>query len=107
PKLVDFGIAKLESKDDQRITQLGAAMGSPAYMSPEQARGLDVDPRADVWAFSILLYETLTAKLPFDGPTYAALLCAILESAPKPITELGVPEPELWALIAHGLEKEP
>lgn len=107
PKLVDFGIAKLKRDDEQRITQLGSAMGSPAYMSPEQARGLDVDPRADIWAFSIVLYETLTGKLPFDGPTYAALLCAILEGQPKPITELGVPDPQLWALISRGLEKEP
>lgn len=107
PKLVDFGIAKLKVEDGQRITQLGNAMGSPAYMSPEQARGLDVDHRADVWAFCVLLYEVLTTRLPFDGPTYAALLCAILEGQPKPITELGVPDPQLWALIARGLEKEP
>jgi eukaryotic-like serine/threonine-protein kinase len=76
-------------------------------MSPEQARGLDVDARADIWALSVVLYEAVTAKLPFDGPTYAALLCAILERQPPPITELGVADPQLWALISRGLEKEP
>ena len=107
PKLVDFGIAKLKRDDDQRITQLGNAMGSPAYMSPEQARGLDVDHRADIWAFSVMMYEAVTGKLPFDGPTYAALLCAILEGQPPPITEVGVADPQLWALISRGLEKDP
>ena len=107
PKLVDFGIAKLEVEDSQRITQLGATMGSPAYMSPEQARGFDVDPRTDVWAFCVVLYEVLTGQLPFTGTTYTALVCSILESQPKSIVELGVGDPELWGIIAHGLEKDP
>ena len=107
PKLVDFGIAKFEREDTQRITQVGAAMGSPAYMSPEQARGLDVDPRTDVWAFSVVLYEALTGQLPFAGNSYTALVCSILESQPKPVTELSAGDAELWAIIARGLAKEP
>jgi eukaryotic-like serine/threonine-protein kinase len=107
PKLVDFGIAKLELEDAQRITQVGAAMGSPAYMSPEQARGFDVDARTDVWAFSVVLYEVVTGQLPFSGPNYTALVCSILEAQPKPLMHLGVAEPELWSIIAHGLEKDP
>lgn len=107
PKLVDFGIAKLEREDSQRITQMGAAMGSPAYMSPEQARGLDVDARTDVWALCVVLYEVLTGQLPFNGNTYTALVVAILESRPKPITEFGIGDGELWSVIARGLEKDP
>jgi serine/threonine-protein kinase len=107
PKLVDFGIAKLEREDSQRITQMGAAMGSPAYMSPEQARGLDVDARTDVWALCVVLYELLTGQLPFTGNTYTALVVAILEGKPKPITELGIGDDDLWQVIARGLEKEP
>jgi len=107
PKVVDFGIAKLEREDSQRITQMGAAMGSPAYMSPEQARGLDVDARTDVWALCVVLYEVLTGQLPFNGTTYTALVVSILESKPKPIMELGVGDAELWGVIARGLAKEP
>jgi serine/threonine-protein kinase len=106
PKVVDFGIAKLENPDMQRITQLGAAMGSPAYMSPEQARGLDVDARTDIWALSVVLYETLTGRLPFTGNTYTALVCSILESKPTPITDYGVGDAQLWSIIARGLEKD-
>lgn len=105
PKLVDFGIAKFEREDTQRITQMGAAMGSPAYMSPEQARGLDVDGRTDVWSMCVVLYETLTKSLPFQGPNYTALVCAILDNPPRPVAELGIHDAELWQIIARGLEK--
>ncbi len=107
PKVVDFGIAKLEVEDSQRITQMGAAMGSPAYMSPEQARGLDVDARTDIWALCVVLYEVLTGQLPFNGNVYTALVVAILEAKPKPITDLGIGDAELWSIIAKGLEKAP
>lgn len=107
PKLVDFGIAKLEREDSQRITQIGAAMGSPAYMSPEQARGLDVDARTDIWALCVVLYEILTARLPFNGNSYTALVVAILESRPTPTTALGSGDAALWGIIEKGLEKDP
>jgi eukaryotic-like serine/threonine-protein kinase len=107
PKLVDFGIAKLKRDGDHRITQEGSMMGSPAYMSPEQARGHDVDSRTDVWALAVVLYECVTGKLPFEGTTYTALLCSILENAPRPISELGVADPHLWGVISRGLEKNP
>jgi serine/threonine-protein kinase len=107
PKVVDFGIAKLEKDGMERITQLGATMGSPAYMSPEQARGQDVDPRSDVWALAVVLYEITTGNLPFMGNTYTALVCAILETQPQPTTELGVGDADFWALLAKGLDKNP
>ena len=107
PKLVDFGIAKLEKPDEARLTQIGAAMGSPAYMSPEQARGKDVDARADIWSYSVMLYEALCGKLPFDGGTQAALVCAILESDPVPLVEMNVGDAALWAVVERGLRKDP
>ncbi len=107
PKLVDFGIAKLEKDGMERITQIGATMGSPAYMSPEQARGLDVDPRSDIWALCVVLYELTTGELPFTGVTYTALVCSILESTPKPMTEVGAGDPELWSIVERGLQKDP
>lgn len=105
PKVVDFGIAKLEKDGMERITQLGATMGSPAYMSPEQARGLDVDPRSDIWALCVVLYEITTGNLPFVGNTYTALVCAILETQAQPTTELGVGDADFWAILAKGLSK--
>lgn len=106
PKVVDFGIAKAESPG-RRITRSGAVVGSPDYMSPEQARGLeDVDQRADVWAFSVVLYECLTGSPPFADSSYEALLRDIVEKPVKPIMELGVADPELWAILERGLAKD-
>src|SRR5579859_3955415 len=69
PKILDFGISKIvTSAHDIRMTRTGAVLGSPAYMSPEQARGRsDIDGRADIWACGIILYEGVSGKLPFVG----------------------------------------
>jgi serine/threonine-protein kinase len=108
PKLVDFGIAKLKGAVDHRVTQTGAVLGSPDYMSPEQARGrVDVDERTDVWALSVTLYEAITAQRPFDGDNYNALLHAIIEHEPVPITDHAAGDAELWTILARGLEKDP
>ena len=108
PKVVDFGIAKLMSADvDRHFTIAGEILGSPDYMSPEQARGEDdIDHRTDIWTFSVLLYEAVCGKRPFDGSNYNALLAAIIASRPAPITELGVPDPGLWTILEKGLAKE-
>ncbi|MEO7033798.1 MAG: serine/threonine-protein kinase [Polyangiaceae bacterium] len=106
PKVLDFGIAKFEQKATPNLTSVGTVLGSPAYMSPEQARGEgDVDCRTDVWALSVVLYEVITGRLPFSGENYNALLYAILEGQPKTFSELGINEPLLWSIIARGLEK--
>ena len=107
PKVLDFGIAKFEQKATPNLTSVGTVLGSPAYMSPEQARGEgDVDCRTDVWALSVVLYEVITGRLPFSGENYNALLYAILEGQPKTFSELGINEPLLWSIIARGLEKD-
>ncbi len=107
PKLIDFGIAKLDNQANERITAAGAVMGSPGYLSPEQARGDDVDARSDIWSFCVVLYEMVTGSLPFSGRNNYALLRAIIEEEIKPITELGVNDDALWAILARGLTKDP
>jgi len=106
PKLIDFGVAKVRVANE-RITVAGAVMGSPGYMAPEQARGEDADERADVWGFSVVLYETIAGRLPFEGKNFYALMNAIIEDAPAPITRLGVGDEVLSSIIERGLEKDP
>ncbi|MBK8257815.1 MAG: serine/threonine protein kinase [Polyangiaceae bacterium] len=108
PKVVDFGIAKLVSADvDRHFTIAGEVLGSPDYMSPEQARGEDdIDHRTDIWTFSVLLYEAIGGRRPFDGANYNALLAAIIASRPTPLTDLGACDATLWSVIEKGLAKE-
>lgn len=107
PKIVDFGIARFGREDNKRLTQDGMVMGSPAYMSPEQARGQeDVDERADIWAFAVVLYESITGKLPFDAPNNFALLREVVEREPVPTVQLGAGDVELWKILARALRKD-
>jgi len=108
PKVVDFGIAKMkDAKHQSRVTQDGNVMGSPEYLSPEQAIGeADIDARADVWALSVTLYESITGRLPFDDPSYNRLLHMIVEDNPVPTTELGAGDAELWTILEKGLHKK-
>jgi serine/threonine-protein kinase len=107
PKVVDFGIAKLrEDGVDGRITLDGAVMGSPDYMSPEQARGRDeIDERTDVWAFAVVLYETITGVAPFSGHNYNALMTSIMMDEPTPTTSYAAGDEELWRILQRGLHK--
>ena len=85
-KVLDFGLAKAvsgETLDQQStITQPGQVMGTPSYMSPEQARGQPTDERSDIWSFGCVLYEMLTAKVPFKGETISDTMAGILEREP-------------------------
>jgi serine/threonine-protein kinase len=109
PKLLDFGIVKLQKSaadGDGLSTVTGAVVGSPAYLSPEQARGSeDIDRRVDVWGLSVTLYECLTGNVPFEGANYNALLRSIVEDEPLSILEHRVEEPELWQIVQRGLAK--
>jgi eukaryotic-like serine/threonine-protein kinase len=110
PKVVDFGIAKFELANQQhtpKLTQAGTVLGSPEYMSPEQARGIeDIDQRADVWAFSVVLYEAVTGSLPFYDASYNALLRRIIEDPPPSMLDFAAGDTELWAIVERGLEKD-
>jgi len=105
PKLLDFGIAKLEGQSDRRLTGSGGVVGSPAYMAPEQARGFDdIDQRADVWAACVVLYESVSGKPAFDAENYHALLRKVIETDVEPLTEPGCAT--LWPIIRAGLAKD-
>jgi len=105
-KIMDFGLAKLVT--GPRVTKTGATVGTAAYMSPEQAQGLAVDRRTDIWSLGVVLYEMLTGRLPFSGEYYQAVIYRILNEAPEPITSLraGVPM-ELERIVGKALEKDP
>jgi serine/threonine-protein kinase len=105
PKITDFGIAKLAH--GPKLTQTGAVMGTPAYMSPEQASGMVIDARTDVYALGITLYELATGKVPFEGETAAVLVQHLTETPAAPNVR-GATLPEaIESLILRMLAKEP
>ena len=108
PKLLDFGIAKVEPNAcDGKLTQVGAVLGSPEYMSPEQALGMDdVDERTDVWSVSVVLYELVTGTVPFTKSNYNALIQAIINDEPTPMVDHGAGDASLWRVVQRGLAKE-
>lgn len=83
--LSDFGIAKIMA--ETRLTQTGASLGTPSYMSPEQAQGLPVDHHSDIYALGVVLYEMLAGVLPFNADTPVALLHQHVSSPPPPLRE--------------------
>ncbi len=90
-KVVDFGISKSMSaqEEDLRLTQTGMVLGTPLYMSPEQARGDDdLDHRIDIYALGVLLYESLTGEVPFQGKNYLSILTQVTSATPKMPSEL-------------------
>jgi serine/threonine-protein kinase len=107
PKVLDFGIASVRESLDSRTTAEGVLLGSPVYMSPEQARGLDVDARTDVWALSVMLYEMVTGAPPFEGRNHHAVLQAVVQDEPRSLVEHGIEQLPLWAIIKGGLAKDP
>lgn len=105
-KLVDFGIAKLAGETG--LTQTGAALGTIAYMSPEQTRAQKVDHRADVWSLGVVIFEMLAGRPPFAGDNYLAVVTAITQNAPPALTGLrtGIPL-ELERIVNRALAKDP
>ncbi|MBS1241235.1 MAG: protein kinase [Gemmatimonadetes bacterium] len=107
--VADFGIARaVHDAGGDRLTQTGMALGTPAYMAPEQAAGEAVDHRADLYALGIVAYQTLAGELPFRGHTAQQLVAAHLTEVPEPITRFrpSLP-PALAAVVMRCLEKHP
>ena len=108
-KVLDFGLAKHiadPSPGDSTVTgltEVGARMGTPAYMAPEQAQGKEVDNRADVWAFGVLLYELLTGSRPFSGDSVQATLASVLAKEP----DLSIVPARVRPLLRACLKKDP
>jgi serine/threonine protein kinase len=115
-KVLDFGLAK-----DVRAAELGGAtltsvsqtevgvvMGTPAYMSPEQASGRPLDPRTDIFSLGVVLHEMATGRRPFDRDSSAGLISAILRDTAPPVTDLRPDLPsDLARIIRRCLEKDP
>ncbi len=109
-KVLDFGISKsmTDQEDDLRLTQTGMVLGTPLYMSPEQARGdEDLDHRIDIYALGVLLYETLTGEVPFKGKNYLSILTQVTSETPIAPREL-VPDidRDLESITMKAMAKE-
>src|SRR5439155_15227659 len=114
-KVLDFGLAKALAAETvvvdpassptltMRATMAGVIMGTAGYMAPEQARGQDADKRADIWAFGVVVYEMLTGRQPFVGPTVSDTLAAVLMQQP----EFDAVPPRLRQLVRLCLVKDP
>lgn len=110
--VTDFGIAKFlgSQKQDTNATMVGTLVGTPMYMSPEQARGVDIDIRSDIYSMGVILYEICTGKLPFVAEGTVGILMAHLETKPLPfkqrVTECTAPE-AVENVVLKALEKSP
>ena len=105
-KVLDFGLAKTAAST--KLTQMGSTLGTVAYMSPQQAMGEDVDHRTDLWSLGAVLYEMIAGKLPFPGDFEQAVVYAILNQEPQPLTAVrtGVPMGLEW-IVTKLLAKNP
>src|SRR5829696_4091852 len=110
-KVLDFGLVKLAEVEPTAVaaaqTQLGVAMGTLAYMSPEQASGEPVDHRTDIWSLGVVLYELATGEKPFTGETRQATINAILSMSPTPVTTIAPSLPlDLDRILNKALDKD-
>ncbi|MES2582639.1 MAG: serine/threonine-protein kinase [Pseudomonadota bacterium] len=107
-KLTDFGVARIQEPDETNLTQVGGAVGTPKYMSPEQAKGLRGDSRSDVFSAGVVLYELLTGVLPFDGENQFVIIHQIVGHEPARPSTLNPEVPAAMDdVIARAMAKNP
>ncbi len=105
-KITDFGLARVEGSGE--TTRTGGVVGTLAYMSPEQAQGLQTDQRTDIWSVGCVIYEMLTGRAPFSPSSGQADLFALLHSDPRPVTAFRPDAPSrLVAIVDRCLQKDP
>ncbi len=107
-KVADFGIAKVKDAGEQQLTATGSLLGTPSYMSPEQARGQQLDGRSDLFSLGCVLYEMLKGRKAFQGDSITALLFKIIAEEPPPLRDDDPEIPdELEAIVRKALAKSP
>lgn len=107
-KVADFGIARMDQQSEMQKTQVGSVLGTPRYMSPEQALGSSADGRSDLFAVGVIMYEMLTGKKAFDGENIGTLMTQITQKQPTPIGTLCPEVPAgLRQIIQKLLHKKP
>ena len=105
-KIMDFGLAQLAERS--KLTETTTVLGTPSYMSPEQAAGDKTDRRTDLWSVGVVLYEMVTGRLPFEGERQEAVLFGITNQEPEPVTALRAGLPlELEWIVGKCLAKAP
>jgi len=105
-KVMDFGLAKL--RGGSSLTRTQTTLGTVAYMSPEQARGEELDPRTDIWSLGVVLYELLAGKLPFQGDHDQTVIYSIIHKEPESLVKIRPSlEPELDHVVGQAMSKKP
>ncbi len=113
PKILDFGLAFFQSGSDSKaesltdITKAGQILGTPSYMSPEQAEGKEIDRRSDIFSLGVVMYEAITGKRPFTGDSHAEIVSNLLKADPEPISQVRPETPEVVSVVIGKCLRKP